>query len=321
MGKPMVSVVMSVYNTAEYLSQSIDSILDQSFSDFEFIIIDDGSTDKTKALIQDHVRQDKRIKPVYSRTNQGLISSLNKAIKAASGKYIARQDPDDISMPQRLEKQLAVLENNTNIGMVGTNYQVIDEAGKVVTATDVFTHPDDIALAEIFTNQFGHGTIMARAELLKNNPYDLAFKYAEDYDLWARISHQSSLANLSEPLYQWRLHSAGATASKARQMQSQLEKIRARECDHLFKQPGKLKLFSFHPYSLHGGFIAYQTKKARLYRNLALLYYQKRSSARAAISVLLIAVLFAPWSFKSYRQLGSMVFKSQRPREAEFEAI
>jgi len=114
-----VSIVMSVYNAQKYLDEAIESILNQTYSNFEFIIINDGSTDKSLEIIENYAKKDSRI-IVINRENKGLIYSLNEGIRKANGKYIARMDADDISLPQRLEKQVEFMEKNKNIGICGT---------------------------------------------------------------------------------------------------------------------------------------------------------------------------------------------------------
>jgi glycosyltransferase involved in cell wall biosynthesis len=127
---PRISVVMSVYNGEKYLRQAIESILQQTYTDFEFIIIDDGSTDSSREIIQSY--DDKRIRLVINEQNIGLTKSLNKGIRLAKGEFIARMDADDISLPQRFEKQVAYLDSHPEVGVLGTYANIIDHRGKII---------------------------------------------------------------------------------------------------------------------------------------------------------------------------------------------
>lgn len=317
---PLVSIIMSAYNAVEYLKTAIESVLGQTYPSFEFIIINDGSTDNTNLIIKEYADKDKRIRIIDHQKNRGLIASLNEGVEIASGEYIARQDADDISLPSRLEKQVRFLQKNNQIGMVGANYHVIDERGTVVDTTNVFTQPTDLALAEIFTNQFGHGTIMARAELLKKHRFDQNYKHAEDYELWSRLAHEAELANLKEPLYKWRLHKGGITASKNAEMQLQVRRINEREFAYFLAHRADYKLVRFWFSSTEGGLLAYLAKKARLYRNMALMYCRK-GLRKKAILISLIAWACAPLSRKAYRVLITALQKQKPDHPFDLEVI
>src|SRR5688500_15226048 len=125
--KPAISVVMSAYNSDKYIAKAIESILNQTFKDFEFIIINDGSKDESLKIIKRYGKKDKRIVLIDNKKNLGLIKSLNKGLKIAKGKYIARMDSDDIAMPQRFKIQLDYLDKNRNIFLVGTSFEQIDK--------------------------------------------------------------------------------------------------------------------------------------------------------------------------------------------------
>lgn len=127
---PRISVVMSVYNGEKYLRESIESILNQTFSDFEFIVANDGSTDNTPQILEEYKNRDSRIK-IIQQENIGLTKSLNKAINLANGEYIARQDVDDLSLPERLERQMKLFREKSNIDLIASWYYIIDGEGKV----------------------------------------------------------------------------------------------------------------------------------------------------------------------------------------------
>jgi len=132
---PIVSVLMSVYNSERHLRQSIQSVLDQSFADFEFVIVEDGSEDSSPRILSEFARQDARIVLIKNETNRGLAASLNRGLERAQGKYVARQDADDISLPNRLELQSAYLETHPEIGILGSACTIIDEEEKNLGVT------------------------------------------------------------------------------------------------------------------------------------------------------------------------------------------
>ena len=202
MQTPLISVIMPVYNTAKYLNEAIDSILEQTFKDFEFIIIDDCSTDGSKDIIKSY--NDERIILLENETNLGIVYSLNYAISLANGKYIARMDSDDISEINRLEKQVSFMENNEDIILCGTWFKGIGN-------DKLYVYPeshDEIIVKMLSYCAIGHPTVFIRNSILKhyNLKYDILMEYAEDYDLWSRLSTIGKLANLPEVLLQYRIH-------------------------------------------------------------------------------------------------------------------
>jgi glycosyltransferase involved in cell wall biosynthesis len=200
---PKVSVVMSVYNAEKYLAGAIESILNQTFQDFEFIIVNDASTDSTEEILKQF--DDPRIKIIKNSENLGLTESLNIGIKTTKGKYIARMDGDDISLPERLEKQFSFMEMNPAVGLLSSWYNFINETEKRLKAC--YLPVEDKTLRErlIHINQFCHGAAMIRKEALDTvGLYRTFFRYAQDYDLWLRISERYDLHNMPEILYLYR---------------------------------------------------------------------------------------------------------------------
>lgn len=209
-----LSVIMSVYNGERYLKEAIESILNQTFKNFEFIIIDDGSTDKSPQILDKYAKKDKRIKLIHQK-NIGLTKSLNKALKLAQGKYIARIDADDIAYKSRFKKQIRFLEKHPKIGLVGNYVDVIDEKGKNIGRLIYPTNDKDIRKVLIKKNPFCHSTIMFRKEVAeKVGGYNKDFSAAQDYDFWMRISKHYQIANLSEVLGAWRLRKKAITFQK-----------------------------------------------------------------------------------------------------------
>ena len=194
---------MPVYNSAKYLGEAINSILNQTCTDFEFLIIDDGSSDDSVEIINSY--KDDRIRLVTNNKNFGQSFSMNRGIKIAKGKYLAIMHADDISFPLRIEKQLKFMENNLEIGVCGAWTQLIGKSkGVHVLETD-----NDLIKIKLFTNQnLSHPAVMIRMKILKKHYllYDTAFIVAQDYDLWVRMFEHCSFANLAEPLIKYRTH-------------------------------------------------------------------------------------------------------------------
>lgn len=201
---PKVSVVMSVYNGQRYLPDAVESILGQTLTDFEFIIVDDGSTDRTSEIL--HGFRDDRIMLVENSENIGLTRSLNKGLQMARGKYIARMDADDISLPERLEKQVKFLDEHKAVGLVGSAVVYVDQDEKELGVQRVCTENIHQALLSV-EFCWWHSATAFRAECLERvGAYRGEFRYAQDYDLWLRIAERYDVASLSEPLVKLRLH-------------------------------------------------------------------------------------------------------------------
>ncbi len=214
---PKVTVLMSVYNGEQFLREAVDSILSQKFEDFEFLIINDGSNDGTKEILESY--RDPRIRLIENDKNIGLTKSLNKGINMSNGQYIARMDADDVSIPDRFEKQVNFLNENNEVGLVGTYYLMINEKGNVLHEVRPLTDRRELKEKLLTTNQFGHGTVMFRRECLgKSGLYREEFKSSQDYDLWLRISEMYDIANIPEPLYKWRVN-PGAISVNRKTMQ------------------------------------------------------------------------------------------------------
>ncbi len=200
--KPKISVIMSVYNGEKYLKEAVNSILKQTFTDFEFIIINDGSTDNTRAILESY--NDPRIF-LFHQDNIGLTKSLNKGLSFAKGDYIARMDADDISDKRRFEKQFHYLNTHPEIGVTGSNINIIDEYGKIISKLNQLNSHKEIMSKLLSDNQLIHGTLFIRKELLKKvEYYDEKYTLAQDYDLLLRLSDITKFSNLHECLYSWR---------------------------------------------------------------------------------------------------------------------
>lgn len=218
MKKNKVSVVMSARNADKYISKSIESILNQTFKDFEFIIIDDASTDNTLTIIKEFAKKDKRIKIIINKENIGLTRALNNAISIAKGEYIARQDADDYSAPERLETQILFLEKNNNISLVGTSVTIIDEAGTKLCERNLPTGSEQIKAILQKDNCIFHGTILFRKkDVLEIGAYRPFFTKSQDYDLYLRLCETKNIDNINKPLYFWRFNDMGISANNPAQ--------------------------------------------------------------------------------------------------------
>lgn len=212
---PLVSVVMSAYNASDYIDAAITSILNQSFKDLEFIIINDGSTDDTLKIINGFAKKDKRIK-VISRENKGLVASLNEGIDAARAAIIARQDADDISYPTRLQKQFEALDTNVSLAIVGSSMTTIDEKGKVLNQHRVLLNNPELKQELLIRSPFPHGSVMFHKDtFLKAGRYKKDDWPTEDYGLWVRMAPHGAFSNIDEPLYEYRENSVGISAQNA----------------------------------------------------------------------------------------------------------
>jgi glycosyltransferase involved in cell wall biosynthesis len=201
---PRVSVVMPVRNGARFLREALDSIIGQSFEDLEIVVIDDGSVDETPAILDDYAARDARIR-VYGGPPIGLTAALNRGWRLASGEYIARMDADDVASSERLEKQVRALDQDSQLGMVGSRVSVMTSAGEEIL---ILHYPEgdaelrrELAISNCFTHS---STMIRRAVLEELDGYRL--DQAEDYDLWLRISERYMLGNLPEVLLRYRQH-------------------------------------------------------------------------------------------------------------------
>ncbi len=193
---------MSVYNAEKYLQDAIESILNQTFTDFEFLIINDCSTDNSKNIIFSY--KDSRIQYIENEQNIGLTKSLNKGIDIAKGKYIARMDADDISLPERLEKQILFLETNKDHALVGGEAIFIDEYDNQIKTWHCGGDYQLLYSNLFFGNVTPHSSVLIRTKIIKDYKYNENFKFAQDYELWQRIASKYKIANLYDPVILYR---------------------------------------------------------------------------------------------------------------------
>ncbi len=221
---PVVSVLMSVHNGERYLREAIDSILEQSFTKFEFIIIDDGSSDRSADIINGF--EDPRIVRLFNNANHGLAYSLNRGLKKARGLYVARQDADDISLPERLSRQVSFLQAAEAIGLVGTGSRWIDDRGGTVRVWNPPTNPKEIQQKILRALPILHATIMFRLRCLKaiDGFYDESYPVAQDTDFLFRFSEAWDVSNISDSLYIVRQHMETTSSKRGEDQQKYLNR-------------------------------------------------------------------------------------------------
>ena len=202
-----VSIVLSAYNSEKFLKQALESIINQSYQDFEFIIFDDASKDSTKKIIQNFAIKDSRINPVYNDVNKGLTVNLNKAISLAKGEYIARMDADDIAFSSRIEKQVKFLDDHREIDLVGSAAFDINEAGEEIQLRKSPKLHDDIIALLPKANPITHSTVMFRKKSFAViGYYNEAYRTTQDYEMWFRAAGKGlKFHNLQEILLKYRM--------------------------------------------------------------------------------------------------------------------
>ena len=223
--QPMVSVIMAVRNGGPFLVEAIASIRDQRFRDWEFVVVDDGSTDETAAVLQEAMRSDNRLRS-FRQEPLGLVPALNRAATEARGTLLARMDADDRAHPERLGRQVAYLAANPGIGVLGT-------AVRRIGAGRLWRRPvDNAALraALLFETPFAHPTVMIRRDVWEKSDggYRPDFRAAEDIDLWERLAPHTEFANLAAPLLDYRIHNAQVTAISTANMAQNGARVRRR---------------------------------------------------------------------------------------------
>ena len=213
----LVSVVMSVYNGERFLREAVDSILSQSFREFEFVVIDDGSTDGSAGILDAYRDRDSRLR-VFHRENRGLIESLNYGCTLAAGKYIARMDADDIAVRDRLERQIDFLEAHPEVAVLGGAVEFMDASGKTLATTQYPADDQEIQRRLLHECPIQHPAVMMRRDVMKSvGGYRHALTDAEDYDLWMRIGERTQLANLEQVVLRYRIHVGQVSLKKRRQ--------------------------------------------------------------------------------------------------------
>jgi glycosyltransferase involved in cell wall biosynthesis len=222
---PRVTVLMPVHNAADYVSYAIDSILKQRFTDFELLVVDDGSTDQTPGILEECT--DRRLRVIRQPRNLGINASLNAGVEVAAGELVARQDADDWSHPDRLAQQVSFLDRHPGVAVVGTQARLIDSEGRGRGHLRRGLAHVSVLWSLLFDNPLIHTSVMYRRSVVQAlGGYDLAFPLAADFDLWSRIALESRVQNLPDQLVEFRIHAASSTQAPAGQVQTAEENPR-----------------------------------------------------------------------------------------------
>lgn len=212
---PLVSVIMPVYNAERYIKQAVESILNQTYQKFEFIIVDDASTDSTSKILKDFKKKDSRITLIRNKANLGATKSLNKAVAKASGKYIIRMDADDWSYPERFELQIKLMEDHPDVVVSGSYIEVCDSQLKTKYVRKY--HLDDIIIRKhLFRySPFAHPATIWKAKVLKRERYDERIETCQDYELYFRVGKIGKFMNLNKALLKLRMHEKAVSIAKS----------------------------------------------------------------------------------------------------------
>ena len=238
---PKITVVMPVYNGEKYLDTAIKSILNQKFTNFEFVIVDDASTDNSVEIINSY--QDQRIKLIKNNVNLGIPTTRNKCLQESSGEYVAVLDCDDYAYPSRLAEQLEFMENNPDFGMVGSWVELIDENDDLTGEVWNEDEPSQkIPCRLLFHNYFAHSAVLLRRSALdtvkiNGEIYRKDYPNAQDYDLWVRISKKFKVWNIPKVLIKYRVHSHCISLKAANLVEQLTCKIVTEQMNNLGIQP------------------------------------------------------------------------------------
>lgn len=210
MGKPEVTVLMTVYNGEQYIRTAISSILYQKFKEFELLIINDGSTDRTAKILDTYAKKDSRVRVVHHKKNIGIAPRLNEGLKEAKAEFIARMDSDDKSLPERLGFQLEKMKNNSKLVLCASGFNVINNHNRVIDTKYVPYYDDDLRRAMWLRNPIAHGSVMYRkGAVLEAGGYREDVGPTEDYDLWLRLGSIGEIMAFPRVLFQFRINEKG----------------------------------------------------------------------------------------------------------------
>lgn len=233
---PKISLIMSVYNGEDYLAETVESVLCQTFTEWEFIIINDCSTDNTSKILAEYASKDARVKVHTNKTNLRLPSSLNKALSLAEGKYIARMDADDICMPDRLQKQYDFMEANPNVDLSSCRFLTLKNGVYSSGGCGGKGDSESIKALLLVTNPILHPGIIAKADVIKELGYDKNFTCTEDMELWTRfVLNNKRVEILSEYLMIYRLHDKQITETTLDKQKNEVIKIQKTYLSQLLK--------------------------------------------------------------------------------------
>ncbi|MBE5320610.1 glycosyltransferase [Pedobacter sp. MR2016-19] len=330
LGEPIVTVLMPVYNAEKYLDEALCSILNQTFTAFELLIINDGSSDHTENIIKKHA--DERITYLKNSENQGIVKSLNIGINLSKGKYIARMDADDIAKPTRLQQQVDFMLANPEYKLCGSQAIAIDENSEAQFQINIPCEYNEIRVQMLFKNTFIHPAVMLDTQIAKSILYSIHYQYAEDYYLFSQITLNYKVANLNDHLLYYRVHSENITSKKKAEMRQSEKKVIKYNLNQLFGEAVSDETISTHLHLFTQNFqnltykdveshllkIKISNKVKQLYNNDVLtielqrqLYvFLSNSSEKLGFIKLISSTLFSPKGagFKQFRKLFKKSF-------------
>jgi glycosyltransferase involved in cell wall biosynthesis len=228
---PLISVLMTVFNGGHHLVASLDSILSQTFRDFEFLIVDDASTDGSVHVLENFAARDSRVRLILNSENKGQTACLNQGLREAKGKWIARQDADDISLPERLSSLWEVVKATPNLVLVGSNGWIIDEHGKAKGLIHVPLLDAGIRWSMPFRNPFIHTSVLFRPGSML---YDEHFKICQDWEFWSRLAERGRFTNLSSRLVAYRYCEKSLSHASSERTSSESQEIVNRIWKHRY---------------------------------------------------------------------------------------
>lgn len=294
---PLISVIMPVYNGEKFLGESIKSILKQSLTNFEFLIINDGSTDNTESIISSFT--DNRIITINQSENRGIVDALNTGIDAARGKYIARMDADDIAMEKRFERQYLFMQNHPLTAVCGTQALLINDQSEPIGELRTVTDNDDIGVNMIFNNSFIHSSTFFKTEILKEYKYSREYQCAEDFHLFMRILLDHQIANLPDFLCCYRDHNNSTTHTLNDKMQRSKYKTQEYLLKRLLKNKYRTAMGDI---LFAAGNYDFDSFKASEYGRLFNAIKQKNLECRFFNQDILAKVLYEKWYEINYHK-------------------
>lgn len=297
---PVVSVLMAVHNGERYLREAIESILTQTFTAFEFLIVNDASTDRTAAMLADYAAHDARLRLLTNPHNLGLTKSLNIGLKAAQGDLIARQDADDRSKPYRLAEQVAYMQDHPEVALLSGDLDFIDAQGQPIGRQHRAADPLVAAWYMLFYNRLGgHSQVMFRRQVaLALGGYAEDLRYSQDYEFWLRLMGAGQLALQPRAWVEWRQHSENISQGKAHEQEktslevSQAALARLLDEKLALEEIAQLRRFWLEPFPENQAAPAVHHRLKQLYRA----FLARHGSAAAGEIRRCTAERFARWA-------------------------
>ena len=235
---PRVSVLMAVYNGEPYLAEALDSVLAQTLTDFEVVVVDDASTDGTAAVLDAYAERGGRLVVLRNEENRNLAASLNRGLAACRAPLVARADADDVNLPDRLERQAAFLDAHPEVGVVGCAYHKVDPDGRHRSTKSYATDHATIRARQLFMSSLLHPGVMFRADVVRAvGGYDETYWTAQDSDLWTRLRDRTRFANLPDPLVRYRTHDESILGTRGEAGRRLSMSVPGRALSELFRRP------------------------------------------------------------------------------------